>query len=161
MTFEHQLSYIKSYLLTFTNDYYLIDELSQLVNIKAFTNKPKTDNENQYKVWLKKTTKFVYIDYYRQIKTQKAGRLVYEEHDGYSQYEPDGDIITQETNTFLTKCIETLPEKQKEIIYLRYYCKLSYLEICKLMNCPKNTALGYMYDAKRKLKILITKNQQL
>jgi RNA polymerase sigma factor (sigma-70 family) len=157
MTFCKQQEYIKSALNRFTKDKWLIDELCQIVNIKLHTSKSK----DKTKGLIYTAVKSVYIDHYRHTKSQRANSIVYEEWDAESENRPDDVLINKENKNLLLKSIEKLPPKQKEVVHLRYYYNLNYLEISKIMKCPKNTALSYMHDAKKNLKILLTKNQQL
>ena len=80
-------------------------------------------------------------------------------NNGESDFKSDS-LIKEEDRIHLLNCIDKLPEKQKHIVYLRYYCNLNYFNICKIMKCPKNTALSHMHKAKRNLKILLTKNNK-
>ena len=159
MTFNKQQKYIRSYLRYFTKDEWLIDELSQVVNIKIYNTPHVVETESQYKGWLRKVTKSVYIDHYRHVTSEKANSLIYGEYDGESDFKSDS-LIKEEDRIHLLNCIDKLPEKQKHIVYLRYYCNLNYFNICKIMKCPKNTALSHMHKAKRNLKILLTKNNK-
>lgn len=153
MTFFEQQEYIKSSLRRFTTDKLLIDELSQTVNIKLHTGKIKDQNRGI----LYSAIKSVYIDHYRKVNSQKSKIVVYAEIDGESSLRPDDILIKKEEKEHLLKCIDKLPEKQKEVVYLRYYCNLDYFKICDIMKCPKNTALSYMHKAKANLKSLLTK----
>ena len=156
MTFIEQQEYIKSKLRRFTSDKWLIDELSQTINIKLHTGKQKDQNRGL----LYSTIKSVYIDHYRKVNSQKSKAVVYEEwDDSESSLRPDDVLIKKQDKEHLLECIEKLPEKQKEVVYLRYYCNLNYLQICDILKCPKNTALSHMHKAKANLKVLLTKNQ--
>jgi RNA polymerase sigma-70 factor, ECF subfamily len=52
----------------------------------------------------------------------------------------------------LKKAIEALPEPQRQVLMLRYYSGLKFVEIAKTLGCPLNTALGRMHKAVLKLK---------
>jgi len=155
MTFQDQQEYIKSSLNRFTRDKWLIDELTQEVSIKMYISK----KDEQNKGWIYSIIKSVYIDYYRKTRSKKFDSIVYKAHDGVSKFRPDEILIRKMEKEVLLKCIENLPEKQKQVVYLRYYSDLDYFQICEIMKCPKNTALSYMHKAKANLKILLTKNQ--
>ena len=152
MTFSKQEEYIKLYLRRFTKNEWLIGELSQLVSIKLHNSKI----EDKTKGLIYSTVKCAYIDHYRRINSKKARAVVYEEWDGNSELRPDDLLVTKENKALLLKCIDELPDTQKEVVYLRYYCNLDFLKISEIMKCPKNTALAYMHKAKLKLKKLLT-----
>lgn len=52
----------------------------------------------------------------------------------------------------LKKAIEKLPDKQKEIIYLKYYANFSYKEIEDIMHVSNQVARNYVSRALKKLK---------
>ncbi len=51
--------------------------------------------------------------------------------------------------------IDQLPEAQKQVVLLRYYSNMKFVEIAEMLSCPLNTALGRMHKAMLKLKKLI------
>ena len=55
----------------------------------------------------------------------------------------------------LRRAIEKLPETQRQVLMLRYYSNLKFVEIAELMGCPLNTALGRMHKAVLKLRQLM------
>ncbi len=55
----------------------------------------------------------------------------------------------------LRRAIEKLPDAQRQVLMLRYYSNLKFVEIAELMGCPLNTALGRMHKAVLKLRQLM------
>ena len=55
----------------------------------------------------------------------------------------------------LKRAILLLPEAQRQVLMLRYYSNLKFVEIAELMGCPLNTALGRMHKAVLKLRQLM------
>ncbi len=55
----------------------------------------------------------------------------------------------------LQKAIELLPEAQKQVLLLRYYSGMKFVEIAEMLGCPLNTALGRMHKAMVKLKEML------
>lgn len=49
-------------------------------------------------------------------------------------------------------CLQKLPPRQKEIIYLRYYLKLDYKEICEVMNIEYQVARNQLSNAIKNMK---------
>jgi len=60
-----------------------------------------------------------------------------------------------EQETRLRRAIEQLPENQRQVLLLRYYSELKFVDIAKMLGCPLNTALGRMHKAMLKLKLLM------
>jgi RNA polymerase sigma-70 factor, ECF subfamily len=55
--------------------------------------------------------------------------------------------------------LHQLPEEYREIIVLREYADLSYLEIASLLNCPLGTVMSRLARARSKLGILLSATQ--
>ena len=149
MTINKQIDYIKQKLTKYTSDSHLIDELTQIISIKLYQRSYNYYNEYQHKKLLSLLIRSAYIDFYRKKKEQIV-ELVSE----MAKEEP----VTINSN-ILFSSIDKLPEKQKEVIILRYYFGLKYDKISQLFNCSKNTALSYCHKAKNNLSKSLTKNQ--
>jgi RNA polymerase sigma-70 factor (ECF subfamily) len=65
------------------------------------------------------------------------------------------NLETAEQVGRLRSAIEKLPENQRQVILLRYYSGLKFVEIAQTLGCPLNTALGRMHKAVQKLKQLL------
>ena len=55
----------------------------------------------------------------------------------------------------LRRAIELLPEPQRQVLVLRYYSNLKFVEIAEILGCPLNTALGRVHKALIKLRHLM------
>ena len=55
----------------------------------------------------------------------------------------------------LKKALAQLPEAQRQVLLLRYYGQLKFVEIAQVLGCPLNTALGRMHKAMQKLKVMM------
>lgn len=66
---------------------------------------------------------------------------------------PDDKIIEKEQQEILQKAIEDLPEKYREIIKLRHYEELDYLEIAKKLNMPLGTVKATLFRARKILQL--------
>jgi RNA polymerase sigma factor (sigma-70 family) len=61
----------------------------------------------------------------------------------------------------LRAAMELLPHSQKEVLLLRYYSNLKFVEIAEMLGCPLNTALGRMHKAMIRLRQLLAENEPL
>ena len=70
-------------------------------------------------------------------------------------------IISEEDNAFQIKklvlALEKIPPRQREILYLRFYCKLEYADICKLMGISYQVARNQLSSAITRVKTLVSK----
>ena len=48
-----------------------------------------------------------------------------------------------------------LPESQRQVLYLRYYSDMKFVEIAEMLGCPLNTALGRVHKAMIKLRSIL------
>ena len=55
----------------------------------------------------------------------------------------------------LRGAIDRLPEAQRQVLVLRYYGNLKFVEIAEILGCPLNTALGRVHKALIKLRQLM------
>jgi RNA polymerase sigma-70 factor (ECF subfamily) len=78
-------------------------------------------------------------------------RLVLDEEVPSASHRMEG----AEQDSRLRRAIEQLPENQKQVVLLRYYADLKFVDIAKTVGCPLNTALGRMHKAMLKLKELM------
>jgi len=65
----------------------------------------------------------------------------------------------KDLTSILNNFIEKLPERQRSLIYQKFYLDLSYQEIADANNISINTVYNTVYKAVDKLKILIGKEQ--
>lgn len=75
-------------------------------------------------------------------------RLVSEELAPDSSHRVDAS----EQELRLQRALGQLPENQRQVVMLRYYSNLRFVEIADVLGCPLNTALGRMHKAMLKLK---------
>ena len=55
----------------------------------------------------------------------------------------------------LKRVIALLPDAQRQVLMLRYYSNMKFVEIAQMLGIPLNTALGRMHKATQKLKVLM------
>ncbi len=67
----------------------------------------------------------------------------------------DHRMEASEQELKLKRAIAQLPESQRQVLMLRYYSDLKFVEIVKIVGCPLNTALGRVHKAMIKLRQLM------
>ena len=60
-----------------------------------------------------------------------------------------------EAESKLHRALEQLPENQRQVLLLRYYSDMKFVEIAEILGCPLNTALGRVHKAILKLRQLM------
>jgi RNA polymerase sigma-70 factor (ECF subfamily) len=126
--------------------------LSVLEHIDKFD---ATSSSGGFKAWLFRIATNKANDTWRsrgREKVAKAGlKLVMDEE------APDASQRMQgsEEEEKLRRAIGQLPENQRQVLLLRYYSEMKFVEIADMLGCPLNTALGRMHKAMLKLKELM------
>ncbi|HEX8340547.1 MAG TPA: sigma-70 family RNA polymerase sigma factor [Tepidisphaeraceae bacterium] len=127
--------------------------LSVLEHIEKFD--PASGN-GSFKAWLFRIATNKANDLWRSKGRQKAA------HDGLGRITdtemPAAGFRLEGTEAAvrLQAAIAKLPEAQRQVLSLRYYSGLKFVEIAEMLGCPLNTALGRMHKAMLKLKELMS-----
>lgn len=134
--------------------------LSVLANLDRFQTEQSTaDGSGAFKAWLYRIATNKATDLWRsqgRERSMHAGlRLLREEQ------APPSDVITEtdEQCRRLQQAIQQLPETQRQVLLLRYYSGMKFVEIARTLGCPLNTALGRMHKAVLRLKQLLDEDR--
>ncbi len=138
---------------------HLAEELHQQTWLSVLEHLPRFDSSAAgFKPWLFRIATNKANDYWRSRGREQAAkrgmRLVLDETAPQADYRLEGSEQAQK----LKRAIEQLPESQKQVLMLRYYGNLKFVEIAGMLGCPLNTALGRMHKAMLKLKQLMGEN---
>ena len=118
--------------------------------------KLKTHEVNNFKSWLYTVTRNYCIEVLRKNNRQRdkinAAESMYSE----VIFHPD-NIEDEEMIKKLLKCIEALPEKQRQTVDLFYYQKIGYKEIASKLGISWDKVRSFMQNGRRNLKICIEK----
>jgi RNA polymerase sigma-70 factor, ECF subfamily len=108
-----------------------------------------------FKAWLFRIATNKANDHWRSRGRERAAkdglRLVTDESHPDAGHRLEG---TEESHK-LRKAIEQLPEAQRQVLMLRYYSNMKFVEIAKALGCPLNTALGRVHKAMIRLRQLM------
>jgi RNA polymerase sigma-70 factor (ECF subfamily) len=108
-----------------------------------------------FKAWLFRIATNKANDHWRSAGREKAAKqglkLVTEDALPAADHRMEGTEQEQK----LKRAIDLLPDAQKQVLMLRYYSNLKFIEIAEMLGCPLNTALGRMHKAMLKLKELM------
>src|SRR6185503_8142386 len=136
----------------------LAEEMHQQTWLSVLEHIDRFDPNNcagGFKAWLFRIATNKANDHWRAAgreKNAKEGlKLVTDEELPAASHRMEGS----EQEKKLKHAIEKLPEAQKQVLMLRYYSGLKFVEIAEMLGCPLNTALGRMHKATMKLKQLM------
>ena len=171
---ENEQSAFNLLLHTFWNDVYgfLIkrtrnendaEDISIETFSKAFEKIKTFDEAFKFKTWLITIAKNTHSDSLRKQKISLSNQT--SEDDEKRVYKiqdeapsPEDVLITEQNLTALLKNIKKLKPHYQQVINLRYFLELSYLEISKELNIPVNNVKIKLLRAKKLLaEIILTK----
>src|SRR5438132_6306230 len=146
------------YLQRLAGSDHLAEELHQQTWLSVLDHLDKFDRgsgSGGFKAWLFRIATNKANDHWRSTgreRNAKEGlRLVTDDEMPHAGHRLEGTEQEQK----LHRAIEKLPEAQRQVLMLRYYSGLKFVEIAELLGCPLNTALGRMHKAMLKLKQLM------
>lgn len=128
--------------------------LSVLDHIDRF-NPGSGGSSGAFKAWLFRIATNKANDHWRSGGRERAGReglrLVTE------SVAPDASqrLQASEMESKLQRALEQLPDAQRQVLLLRYYSDMKFVEIAEVLGCPLNTALGRVHKAILKLRQLL------
>jgi RNA polymerase sigma factor (sigma-70 family) len=150
-------SIVFNYLLKSTKDETLTEHLLSITFEKAFFKiDTYKDTGNKFSTWLIAIAKNSLTDYYRRKKETLIVELTEEDliisdfRDGSNTIEEE--LIQAEKSEKLSKLLNKLNEKEKEIINLRFYEDKSYKEISKELNITLDIVRIRLYRTIRELR---------
>lgn len=134
---------------------HLAEELHQQTWLSVLDHIDRFDPKSTpggFKAWLFRIATNKANDYWRSRGREKSAtdglRLVTEE-----ALPAAGERLeSTEQQQKLQKAIAQLPEAQRQVLLLRYYSNLKFVDIAATLGCPLNTALGRMHKATLKLR---------
>jgi len=129
---------------------------------KAFDKINSFDENQSFKNWLLTIAKNLWIDELRKHKKNTVS-LELENKTAYSIFDeepsPEDKIIIEQNLAVLKANIKKLKPKYQEVIHLRYFMELSYLEIANHIKEPINNVKVKLLRAKKLLAEIITQQK--
>jgi RNA polymerase sigma factor (sigma-70 family) len=139
----------------FTNDTRLLEDTIHELFIEIWQSKSATPVLS-IKAYLLKSLKYKLLKVFRQM-----GRVIplVDGNDITFEWSHEQFLIDQqdsiERKQMVLKALGQLSNRQKEIIYLKYYQNLSYEEVSEIMNINYQVARNLLYQAIKSLKSLL------
>ena len=154
-----------SYIMMLVRDRQLAEDVFQDTFIRVVNSlKRKTYNDQgKFVAWIMRIAHNLVVDHYRREKRMPKvdGGEDFDIFDIIRHPDPnvDEDMVREQIHSELGDLIELLPEKQKTVLKMRYYGRMSFNEIAEETNVSINTALGRMRYALKHLRKAIEEKQ--
>lgn len=141
--FKDHRKYIFYYFLEKTNNREDSEDLTSLVYMKvfrAFLNSNYEERGNP-KAWLGKIAHNEMVNFFRSGNKTKTTRASKEDLQDAVDVSPniEESLIKEEVYSRLKVMVDSLPEKEREVVYLRIYKQLSFKEIERLTKENSNS----------------------
>jgi len=146
-------------------DKYIAEDILQDVFIKTINiiDNNKYNEQGKFLPWILRVAHNLAIDHFRKEKRNPKITLP----DGsdifnslrFSEDVSDSEVLSKSTKDHLKKIIKSLPDKQREVLIMRHYMKMSFQEIAEATGVSINTALGRMRYALIALRKKIKQKQ--
>ena len=104
---------------------------------------------------------------YKLLKTYRQSRITLSAGDNYGAFEFSHEHFLvageqeAERKRLVVRALEQLSDRQKEIIYLKFYQDLSYEEVSEIMSINYQVARNLLYQAIKSLKNRLPRSLQL
>lgn len=145
--------YIRRRSMATTDD---IDDLLQNIFIKVYRNINEYDTSLLFSSWIYRITHNEMIDWYRREKRRVTLSLDDEAQDIISKLITEEDHTSRFNNEqqkqYIIGVLNTLDEKYKEILLLRFFDEKSYEEIADILKIPPGTVAVRLNRAKKQLQ---------
>jgi RNA polymerase sigma-70 factor (ECF subfamily) len=143
---------IFSYIMYMVKDEDLANDLFQETYLKVITKLQDGQYSNcgKFSWWLTRIAHNVVIDHFRSLKSEK---IVDAPKDNELSNLKSASVLDDNRETQLSneqvlrdvkKLMESLPENQRDVVYMRFFQELSFKEIAEQTNVSINTSLGRM-----------------
>jgi len=138
---------IYKFLLCFTHDVDLAEDLTQETFYKAIKNINHFKNNSKISVWLCSIAKNLYYDYYK--KNKKYNSINIDDVFNLEGPEFTDDILSKQ---LLKECTQDLNSESKKVVYLRIVANLTFKEISFILGKSEVWTRVTFYRCKEKLK---------
>jgi RNA polymerase sigma factor (sigma-70 family) len=143
----------------FTANTSLLEDLIQELFVELWQAKSRTAVVS-VRAYLLKSLKYKLLKSFRQSRvTLPPG-----DSDGPFEFSHEHFLVAGEEEAerkrLVLQALEQLSDRQKEIIYLKYYQDLSYDEVCEIMNINYQVARNLLYQAIKSLKNRLPRSLQ-
>lgn len=142
---------IYSYILFLVHDDEVADDLFQETFMKAIVTirQGRYVESGRFSAWLTRIAHNLVIDKYRQDRNSNVISNDASDADLFndaslSDITVEMKMITEQSLTDVGRLLKELPDNQKEVLYMRFYQDLSFMEIADATGVSINTALGRM-----------------
>ena len=139
-------------------------EVAQEAFIRAYKGMHRFDTKMPFYPWLYRIVKNTSLNHIKKKQRRGESSLDSMMESGFDVKEagrgPRGQVELSDLQLSIRDAMGELTEDQQEILKLRHFMELSYLEIAELLDIPKGTVMSRLHGARKALKQVIESRQQ-
>lgn len=147
--YKENAKIVYHFLYSLCHDSVLAEELTQETFMRAFQSIERFDGSCKFSTWLCQIAKHMYYQHLakhkKEIPKEEAGDTV------SNEITPERQVVARIELLDVLKKMQKLPEKVREVIYLRITADLSFREIGEILGKSENWARVNYYRGKEKL----------
>jgi RNA polymerase sigma-70 factor (ECF subfamily) len=132
-------------------------DLSQEAFVRAFRARHTIDPDRPFYAWLYQIIRRLCFNHTRDRRTRRRGIeaagywLVEQAQARTSSMNPERALHSAEAKRRVTEALESLPERDREVLVLKEFEGLRYREIAEVLGVPIGTVMSRLYAARRRL----------
>ncbi|MFZ2152195.1 MAG: RNA polymerase sigma factor [Minisyncoccia bacterium] len=139
------------------------EDVLQNIFVKTYKNIQGFDTLLSFSAWIYRIAHNEAISFFRAKKVRPEGHLVDDGEQVLLSILDENDFTKDLDKKIdarrVALCVEKLDEIYRDIIILRYFEDREYKEISGILKIPEGTVATLLHRAKKKLKILLEKDQ--
>ncbi len=132
------------------------DESKDMVQeafLRAYRNFHRFDVSRSFYPWLHRIIKNLCLNRKASKSYQTSGLPEFEPSSGLRG--PEEEVLRMESAREIRTAVDNLPEKHREIIYLKHFQECSYQEMAEILDIPGGTVMSRLYNARKALKAVL------
>lgn len=136
-------------------------DLSQEAFARAFRARKRLDPERPFYAWLYQIIRRLCFNFVRDRRTrrsklQEASPWIVEQASAKSaDKSPQATLEREEDRRRVMQALESIPDRDREVLVLKEFEGLRYREIAELVGIPIGTVMSRLYSARRKLAAVL------
>ena len=136
-------------------------DLVQETFVKVYLNLAKYDPRYTFGQWIYTIARNTFIDYVRRRRDNLSiDSITAPSVTPTADEEPDSRIINEQHSVQIERCMDSLPEKYRQMAELRFVREMSYDEIAAQVGLPIGTVKTQIFRARERLSKLISENDK-
>lgn len=140
------------YIYNLVKDKHLTEDLLQDTFIKIYKNIHKYDSNKCFSAWIITIARNTVFDYTKKKKICTLSLLDEKDIDVVDNENDPSDILEgRERLDCIENLVKNLPKKYRDVILLKYFDGLNYVEIAEKLGIATNTVKWQLYQARKLL----------